>query len=270
MRNIFLTYASEAFAQNALALSESAKAVGFDQSIIMGPEDLEGTQFYKDNEAVLTQRRGGGYWLWKPYIISRVLEQCSPNDILFYADAGRTNYYRFTRLPSRLIQQARSKKEGFLLGAQIPQFGPISQWVKRDCLVIMGADDDGILSSPPIQTSPSVWTPSVFAKDFLATWLRYCRDPRCLTDMPNTCGLPNHPGFQDHRHDQAVLSILAHKTRAPHLNFSGTLVHRLIKLRPRSGVGGNFYKRPQNLDDLLSGDNPLLILREFFRLRRAR
>jgi hypothetical protein len=44
---------------------------------------------------------------------------------------------------------------------------------------------------------------------FAGTWLESCLDRRVLTDDPNTCGLPNLPGFVDHRHDQSVLSILA-------------------------------------------------------------
>ena len=32
--------------------------------------------------------RGGGYWIWKPYIISKMLEQINENDILVYIDAG--------------------------------------------------------------------------------------------------------------------------------------------------------------------------------------
>ena len=33
-------------------------------------------------------QRGGGYWIWKPYIISKMLEQINENDILVYIDAG--------------------------------------------------------------------------------------------------------------------------------------------------------------------------------------
>jgi hypothetical protein len=32
-----------------------------------------------------------------------------------------------------------------------------------------------------------------------------------LTDLPNTCSLPNYPEFRDHRHDQAILSLLARR-----------------------------------------------------------
>lgn len=46
---------------------------------------------------------------------------------------------------------------------------------------------------------------------FVEEWLRYCRDERILTDIPNESGYPNLTGFVDHRHDQSVLSLLAEK-----------------------------------------------------------
>jgi hypothetical protein len=39
-------------------------------------------------------------------------------------------------------------------------------------------------------------------------WLTYCKDERIITDIPNTCGYGNYPGFIEHRHDQSILSIL--------------------------------------------------------------
>ena len=46
-------------------------------------------------------------------------------------------------------------------------------------------------------------------RTFLQEWAEAMSDPRVLTDMPNTCGLPNLEEFVDHRHDQSVLTIIA-------------------------------------------------------------
>jgi len=270
MRYVFLTYASPAFRENARKLAESASAVGFHECLVTGPADIEGTAFCEENKAILALDRGGGYWLWKPYVIARTLASLSPGDILFYCDAGRDGYYQFTRFPTRLIARAQATSKGFLLSTVVPHLGPISQWTKRDCLILMGADDEQLRSRPSLQNSLSIWTPTAAAKDFLEKWLDTCRDPRCLTDQPNTCGLPNYPEFRDHRHDQSILSILTYQTNAPHLDFSRTLTHRLIEMRPRSSLSMNFYKRPQNLDDLLRGDNPLVLVAQYFRLRSSR
>ena len=37
---------------------------------------------------ILNSKRGYGYWIWKPYIIQKTLQNMNENDILIYADAG--------------------------------------------------------------------------------------------------------------------------------------------------------------------------------------
>jgi len=43
---------------------------------------------FKQKYKEVWNQRGGGYWIWKPYIISKMLEQMKDNDILVYIDAG--------------------------------------------------------------------------------------------------------------------------------------------------------------------------------------
>jgi hypothetical protein len=51
-------------------------------------EDIEKVFKEKYKEVWNMTQRGGGYWIWKPYIISKMLEQINENDILVYIDAG--------------------------------------------------------------------------------------------------------------------------------------------------------------------------------------
>lgn len=37
---------------------------------------------------MLTNQRGSGYWIWKPYLILKKLEEISDADIVIYVDAG--------------------------------------------------------------------------------------------------------------------------------------------------------------------------------------
>ena len=48
-------------------------------------------------------------------------------------------------------------------------------------------------------------------RHLVAEWLRYARDPRVVTDIPNQLGLPDFDGFIDHRFDQSILSNLIYK-----------------------------------------------------------
>lgn len=265
MKLHFVTYANGDFVPRARVLVMSAMAAGFTHGTVFGPNNLTGTDFARRNRDILCQPRGAGYWLWKPFIIRQVLEKCKPDDIVFYCDAGRLDYYRFTHFPKHLVARLRANSAGFLLGPAVGHLGLIGDWTKRDCLLLMNADDQATRSKPLLMTW-SLWTPSTMAFRFLDRWQNYAEDERCLTDMPNTLGQEDHPGFREHRHDQSILSILAHQCGAPYLDFSSTLVDRIIRLRPRSTIGNFFYKRPENADDLLRLDNPFILIREFLRL----
>src|SRR5688572_18740057 len=44
--------------------------------------------FFEMNKEILTQPRGAGYWLWKPYIIYREMLTMQDGDVLVYSDSG--------------------------------------------------------------------------------------------------------------------------------------------------------------------------------------
>lgn len=270
MKTRLITYSTGKFEQNALALCDSAKSCGFDSVECLNPGVFANTTFAARNKAILSASRGAGYWLWKPYIIKQQVDHLSKGDVLLYSDAGRTGYYQFTTLPIRLLELVASSEMGFLTGVAIPHLGPIARWTKRDCLRIMEADVPAMHEKPIVQTTWSVWTNTHAARDFLDAWLHYCEIKSCLTDAPNELALDNLPQFVSHRHDQSICSILAHKKSAPFLDFSTSVTHSLLALRPNSELGNTFYKRAQNANDLLSGASPAILLREYFRLRKFR
>lgn len=269
MKSHIITFATEGFVPQAKALIASALDVGFTDGTVFGPDDLVELDFAIRNLETLSQKRGAGYWLWKPFLIRRVLQNLQPNDVVFYCDAGRTNYYQFTRFPTNLVTRLKANSSGFLLGPAVGHLGTIENWTKRDCLQLMKADDQNIRSKPLLMTW-SLWTPTELSFRFLNAWQEFAQDPRCLTDLPNTLGLTNYESFRDHRHDQSIMSILAHKLHAPFVDLSETKLHKLIQIRPNSELGHNFYKRPQNIEDVLGGASPSILIREYFRLRKLR
>lgn len=264
-----LTYASPSFEKNAEQLARNALSVGFKSAVVMTPNDISSTDFYRRNKSILEQNRGAGYWLWKPYIIIETLKKTPVNEAIFYCDAGRSDYYRFTQYPEKLIKMVEVSEKGFLLGPPQNHLGQVRHWTKRDCLTLMNMDQEQILNKGLLVTW-SLWRHTPPALEFLKSWLRYCEDARCLTDMPNVCGKHNYSEFQDHRHDMAILTLLAYKHEAPYVDFTNTWVHRCLKLRPQSELGQNFYKRPENADRLLNADNPFMLIREYLRLKRAK
>jgi hypothetical protein len=265
----FITYATPSFKKNAELLAKSALNVGFKSAQVFSPEDIADSEFYRRNKKILEMKRGAGYWLWKPYIICEIVKNISEDEMVFYCDAGKNDYYRFTRYPESLIKACEDSEKGFLLGPIQPHVGKVINWTKRDCLTLMKVDKEPFLNNGLLATW-SMWRGTQEALTFLEDWLRYCEDERCITDQPNVCGKENYLDFKDHRHDQSILSLLAYSTGATYIDLSRTLTHRILSFRPNSSIGQNFYKRPENIDRLIRLDNPLMLVCEYFRDRLAK
>jgi hypothetical protein len=89
------------------------------------------------------------------------------------------------------------------------------RYTKRDAFVLLNCDEPEFTDTTHLEASFSLWKKSKSAIDFVEEYLHFCEDERILTDMPNTMGLPNYPEFEDHRHDQSILSLLSKKRNMP-------------------------------------------------------
>lgn len=97
----------------------------------------------------------------------------------------------------------------------------------------------------------------------MSEWLEWCSDPRCLIDRVNELSLSNHPDFLDHRHDQSILTLLAYRSGAPYLDFSDSVLFRLLSLRPQSSLAHNILKRIDDSELILRGKLFSTIIRSF-------
>ena len=57
----------------------------FDKVYEYTPNDID-QSFAKLHHDILSQKRGNGLWLWKPYFVNKALSDCSDGDIIFYCD----------------------------------------------------------------------------------------------------------------------------------------------------------------------------------------
>ena len=64
---IAVNYADKKFQRAQKLNSRSARQWGADKVIEYGPKDID-EAFRRHNEEILNAPRGGGYYLWKPYI----------------------------------------------------------------------------------------------------------------------------------------------------------------------------------------------------------
>jgi hypothetical protein len=202
---LHINYAAGCYLVSQRTCGASALQNGFDKTMAYGLPDIEAA-FLDVNRFTFSQPRGAGYWLWKPYVILKTLVTLDPGDWLMYTDSGM--YFVRDPWPFILPHEARIGERGILA---MGRTGLNSQYTKRDTFLLMGLDEPHYRDAPQITASMMVCRNTPLARNFIEEWLAYARDPRILTDLPNTQGLPNYPDFRDHRHDQSILSLLAMK-----------------------------------------------------------
>lgn len=219
----FIAFSNDAepFATNARNYCESALKTGFESATHYTQDMLRETPFWADNAEILKQERGAGYWLWKPYLLLEKLRSVGPNDVVFYNDAGRYSpgsFEPFPRFPHAAAELCARLPNRFIHGFSTDWLAQ-GNYTKRDCLILMDADNEEMRRAVQISACPLVYMPSEQSFAFLEKWLELARDPRILTDLPDELGEP-HDIFQEHRHDMAIASILAHQTGAHYVDLS--------------------------------------------------
>lgn len=220
MKKILINYADQKYNPARRWNSISGKIYGgFDVVYQFKPEDID-SDFRRENQSVLSEKRGNGLWLWKPYFINRVLKECSDGDMIFYCDAGAL----FVRSLSP-IWSSLSKETPFFV-CDIPLIE--SNWTKPECFDIMGCDEDSVKFSNQIIGTYFAFLVTDSTRKFIAEWLKYCSDPRLI--MPAgyytkeaVMNIPPDMGrnFVAHREDQSIFSLLCKMNGIhPHADIS--------------------------------------------------
>jgi len=189
-------------------LNDSAKRSNINNIISYDFEDLKGHHFYIKNKEILDQPKGIGYWLWKPYIILEAFKNLAEGDIVIYSDCGIEIIDDLTPL----VEIAKTQTPIVLFGnANHLNY----MWTKRDCFVLMDCDSERYWYSSHVDAAFSLFRKSSLSTTFLNDWIHFGQNKFIITDLPNSQGLDNIPGFQDHRWDQSILSLLAEKYQLP-------------------------------------------------------
>ncbi len=207
MKTVLVNYASPSFAPYQAINSLTGRQFGFDRSLSYGPGDID-AEFSRRNAATLNMPGGAGCWLWKPYVVARVLNELNQGDVLFYADAAM-HFVNPIDPVLRLLD--RHGSDLLILGEGFVE----AQYTKRDAFVLMDADHHRCVRTSQRFASAFVLRKSVWADEFVSRYLQCAEDARIITDGPNTCGLPNYPEFIAHRHDQSIFSLLTKLERVP-------------------------------------------------------
>lgn len=201
---VLLNYADGKFLHSQLLNSQTGLASGFNVVYNMGRSDID-ADFMSKNSDILSQKRGVGYWLWKPYFITKILSTLTPDDILFYSDSGSVFIRRMDPVFDEVRLDGRGVVAFNLAGTHLEKY-----YTKRDVFTYMDAVAPEYTDTPQRMASFMCFRGTDFARSLAHEYLSLCCNPKLIMDGPNEDGWIE-PGFVDHRHDQSIWSLLTKK-----------------------------------------------------------
>jgi hypothetical protein len=228
MRKYHINFSKGRYLESQKYCSESAKRAGFDEVISYTDKDID-PDFYSKNVNILSQPRGAGYWLWKPYFINKTIEKMNFGDLLVYSDSG--SFYQSS--PNPLFDLIKKDPNGVL---SFELKGLIENvYTKRDAFVLMGLDESKYTDSSQREATYIWLIKNEFTINLVKEYLDYAQDERIITDMVSVN--QNYETFKDHRHDQSIWSLLCKKYEIePHRLISQHGLH-LVNDFPNDNYG---------------------------------
>jgi hypothetical protein len=205
----FITFGNNEFSQQTLRLKKEAEqTLWFDKVIIENENTI--SNFYETHKNFITNNnRGFGYWIWKPYIIYKLLDSIPFDSYVFYTDAGASIVsHKYNRLLEYIQLLDYSTTPIITFSTQYEEF----KFQKRKTLDYFGSIgyslvyDNSFLSSYQVESGILICKKTHFVLDFIKQWLDLCLvdNYSLVTDSKD-----NEPDcFIEHRHDQSILSIL--------------------------------------------------------------
>lgn len=182
---------------------------GFDKVISYSRKDID-KNFYENNKKILEKKKGGGYWLWKPYFIKKTLDKISNGDYIFYADSG--SYFN-NNIEPLINKMNNTDILTFIQG------NTEKKYTKRDLFIKLNCDNYEITDTPQIMATFLLLRKSNSSINFINKWLKLCTDYQLITDSNNKLSFPNYKEFIEHRHDQSILSVLSKKMKIKSINL---------------------------------------------------
>lgn len=198
MKKYLISFGSNGYNNTLIDLKNSALPF-FDEIISYNDKDI--TELKSLYPKHFENGRGFGYWLWKPYLILKTLNNINDGDIIMYTDSTM----RFVTNPSPLFN-ILTTKDILLFSTEYRN----SQFIKYDTFYGMDSLDEKYIKGKHVNAAIILIKKTINTISFITEYLNYCQNFKIISDETNSDG-NNYDDFIDHRHDQSILSILSIK-----------------------------------------------------------
>ncbi len=204
----FATFGSTPKYSAALTrIERQARESGYFDTITIYTQDtLPGLSAYAD--FIAKNPRGYGYWFWKVLVILDRMDAAGPDDIIVYADAGcgictTPDARRVWPIWCGVVDRHPTHRICFHMG-HIEEM-----WSKGDLSVLLGcAGNPAIMKSPQATAGIQMMKNTPENRALMHEWLSIMMrdDGHYVNDVPSRT--LNASCFREHRHDQAIISLL--------------------------------------------------------------
>ena len=197
-----LSFADGKFANAQTRLEKNRVKFGYaDSHLMAGPNDLRAADLFTANPQFNPSQKGFGYWLWKPFLMLRALQQLPLGGVLLYLDADDG-----LEVNCREVLLALHSRHDVILN--LYKSDPAIERTKRDAFVAMHRDTPFYHEQPQIEAGFISVKNTPRGRAFLEEWFSWCRQFSLISDEPSRMA-PEHDEFCYHRHDQALLNLLS-------------------------------------------------------------
>ena len=162
-------------------------------------------EFVKSNERFFKYKRGGGYWIWKSFIIKEVLDKIDYGDYLFYCDSGALLRHSLKKL-IKVMENDNQDAMFFEVNGHLDR-----EWTKRDVFIALDCDKEEYYNTTQRMSGFILIKKTERTISFAEDYCTYSQQGLLITDEANELGKDNYEGFRENRHDQSILSLLSKK-----------------------------------------------------------
>ena len=163
-------------------------------------------EFWKlHGDFIKNNKRGFGYWLWKPYLIIKTLELLDDEDILVYLDCGCEIDIRNKNQILELFKIVKTDK---IIGSYVKK-SKESAWTKKDLFIALQTLKSKYIYSEQRQATGLILLKCKEVVKLVNQWYKIGSNYHLIDDSSSK--EKNFNNFKEHRHDQSILSLLTKK-----------------------------------------------------------
>jgi len=197
-----------------------------------------------------------GYAIWKPYLVMKELERLADGDILFYADSG-CEFDLDCENPKEEFEKIMVNLKKYKFIATLCNLD--KNMNKMDTVYWLDMQDHTEFFTPQIQTTTFVLEKCERTSQFVKEWYELCCNYHLINDEASV--RTNRPDYDEHRHEQSVMSLLLKKRDFYPIPNEITLDSVICMSRNRSGcqfpacrvTGSSFYNLHHG-DEFIEGN----------------